>query len=58
MNEEHGYVEIQSPARVGEKVWVVPSHVCTAVNLHDEIAYGRGGKVEGRWRVAARGKVS
>lgn len=58
MNEEHGYVEIQSPARVGEKVWVVPSHVCTTVNMHDEIAYGRGGKVEGRWRVAARGKVT
>ena len=43
--------------RVGEIVWVVPSHVCATVNLHDEIAYGRGGRVEGRWKVAARGKV-
>ena len=57
MNEEHGYVEIKGPARVGEKVWVVPSHVCPTVNLHDEIWYGRSGKVEGSWRVAARGKV-
>lgn len=57
MNEEHGYVEIHGPARVGEKVWVVPSHVCPTVNLHDEIWYGRGGKVEGSWEVAARGKV-
>jgi D-serine deaminase-like pyridoxal phosphate-dependent protein len=57
MNEEHGYVEIKDQARVGEKVWVIPSHVCATVNLHDEIWYGRGGKVEGKWKVAARGKV-
>src|SRR5258705_7520346 len=52
MNEEHGYVELAHPLtpspsgrgepapRVGEKVWVVPSHVCPTVNLHDEIEYG------------------
>jgi D-serine deaminase-like pyridoxal phosphate-dependent protein len=57
MNEEHGYVKIGSPARIGEKVWVVPSHVCATVNMHDEVAYGRRGKVEGTWRVAARGRV-
>ncbi|HEY7192791.1 MAG TPA: alanine racemase [Gemmatimonadales bacterium] len=58
LNEEHGYVEIDgTPPRVGEKVWVVPSHCCAAVNLHDEIWYGRGGRVEGSWRVAGRGKV-
>jgi len=57
LNEEHGYVEIDGPPRVGEKVWVVPSHVCATVNLHDEIWYGRRGRVEGSWRVAARGKV-
>ena len=59
LNEEHGYVEIDGRGgpRVGEKVWVVPSHVCATVNLHDEIWYGRGGRVEGSWKVAARGKV-
>ena len=70
MNEEHGYVEphplTPSPfgrggtnrePRVGEKVWVVPSHVCATVNLHDEIWYGRRGRVDGSWKVAARGKV-
>ena len=57
MNEEHGYVEIDGKPRVGEKVWVVPSHVCATVNLHDEIWYGRRGRVEGSWKVAARGKV-
>jgi D-serine deaminase-like pyridoxal phosphate-dependent protein len=57
LNEEHGYVEIHEPARIGEKVWLVPSHVCPTVNLHDEIWYGRGGRVEGSWKVTARGKV-
>jgi D-serine deaminase-like pyridoxal phosphate-dependent protein len=57
LNEEHGYVEIHGPARIGEKVWVVPSHVCPTVNLHDEIWYGRDARVQGSWKVAARGKV-
>ena len=57
LNEEHGYVETDDPARVGEKVWVVPSHCCATVNLHDGIWYGRHGRVEGSWQVAARGKV-
>ena len=66
MNEEHGYVKVdgvaagsdgKAPATIGEKVWVIPSHVCATVNMHDEIAYGRAGKVEGTWRVAARGRV-
>jgi D-serine deaminase-like pyridoxal phosphate-dependent protein len=57
LNEEHGYVEIHEPARLGEKVWLVPSHVCPTVNLHDQIWYGRNGRVEGSWKVAARGKV-
>ena len=57
LNEEHGYVETDDPGRVGEKVWVVPSHCCATVNLHDEIWYGRRGRVEGSWQVVARGKV-
>ena len=57
MNEEHGYVRIGSRAKIGEKVWIVPSHVCATVNMHDEIAFGRLGRVEGTWKVAARGKV-
>lgn len=57
MNEEHGYVKVDSPARIGEKVWAIPSHVCATVNMHDEVAYGRRGQVEGAWKVAARGRV-
>jgi hypothetical protein len=25
--------------------------------MHDEVHYGRGGKVEGSWKVVARGRV-
>lgn len=65
MNEEHGYVSIahnsdggEGPKpKIGEKVWVVPSHVCSTVNMHDEIFYGREGRVEGSWKVTARGRV-
>ena len=58
MNEEHGYVGIDgTPPRVGDRIWVVPSHCCATVNLHDEIWYGRRGQIEGSWQVAARGKV-
>jgi len=58
MTEEHGHVALNGgSAKVGEKLWVIPSHVCPTVNLQDEIWYGRDGKVEGRWGVAARGKI-
>src|SRR5688572_26724006 len=57
VNEEHGYVKMDGKDKVGEKLWVIPSHVCATVNMHDEIYYGRGGKVDGSWKVTARGKV-
>src|SRR3989442_4231689 len=57
LNEDHGYVEIDRKPRVGEKAWMVPSQVCATVNLHDDIWYGRRGRVEGSWKFAARGKV-
>ena len=58
LNEEHGYLTVSGRnPRVGEKLWVIPSHVCATVNMHDEIAYGRAGRVDGTWKVAARGRV-
>ncbi len=58
MTEEHGHVALNGgSAKVGEKVWVIPSHVCPAVNLQDELWYGRHGQVEGKWVIAARGKI-
>lgn len=58
MNEEHGVVRLGSSAspRIGEKLRFIPNHVCTTVNLSDELIGVRGDRVEVIWPVAARGK--
>lgn len=57
VNEEHGYVRGSDVDRltVGERIAFVPAHVCTVVNLANEVVVVRGGRVESRWPVDARG---
>ncbi len=43
---------------VGDRVVVVPNHVCTVVNLVDELHVVRDGQVAERWPVDARGRNS
>jgi D-serine deaminase-like pyridoxal phosphate-dependent protein len=60
LNEEHGYLDISGSNhrfRVGEILTVIPNHVCTCVNMHDEVFTLRNDEVLGSWRVAARGKI-
>lgn len=60
LNEEHGYLDITGSTHrfhVGEVLTVIPNHVCTCVNMHDEVFLHRGGEAAGSWRVAARGKI-
>jgi D-serine deaminase-like pyridoxal phosphate-dependent protein len=60
LNEEHGYLDITKSThefRVGEVLTVIPNHVCTCVNMHDEVFTIRQSEVTGCWRVAARGKI-
>jgi D-serine deaminase-like pyridoxal phosphate-dependent protein len=60
MNEEHGFVDAKASPhkwKVGEKVRVIPNHVCVAVNLHERIYGCRGDQVIERWEVEARGKL-
>jgi len=60
LNEEHGHLDITRsthPFHVGEVLTVIPNHVCTCVNMHDEAFLLRQGEVVGSWRVAARGKI-
>ncbi len=60
MNEEHGYVDISKAERkfhVGERLHVLPNHVCTAVNLQERIYGVRGDEVVEVWAVAGRGKI-
>jgi D-serine deaminase-like pyridoxal phosphate-dependent protein len=59
-SEEHGHLNIQNSNRqykVGERLTLVPNHVCSTVNMHDEIYGVRGSTVEKMWQVAGRGKV-
>ena len=60
LSEEHGHLNIERSERryrVGDRLSVVPNHVCSTVNMHDEIYGARGERVECVWRVEARGKV-
>ena len=57
--EEHGVGHLASdpaPLSIGERLEVIPLHVCSAVNLFD-VAYGiRNGNVERTIPIAARGR--
>jgi len=58
MNEEHGFVRLAPGCapQVGDKMAFFPNHVCTAVNLSDELVVVREGIVQHVWPVAARGR--
>lgn len=60
LTEEHGHLNVERSerhCRVGDRLSIIPNHVCTTVNMHDEIYGVRGGQVETVWRVEGRGKV-
>ena len=60
LNEEHGIVDLSRCATkpvVGERLRIVPNHVCVVSNLHDEVAVSQGGELVAMWPVAARGKT-
>ncbi len=59
MSEEHGVLDLSATSwrpRVGERVRVIPNHVCIVVHLNDTIAGVRGDVVETSWPVVARGR--
>jgi len=59
LNEEHGFVRLSNPDRefeVGERVEVIPYHICPVINLFDEMVGIRNGRVEVVWPILARGK--
>jgi D-serine deaminase-like pyridoxal phosphate-dependent protein len=60
MNEEHGFIDITRAGRkfaVGDRVHIVPNHICVCVNLHERVYGLRGKTVEQIWEVDARGKL-
>lgn len=60
MNEEHGFIDVSHAERqfaVGDRVHIVPNHICVAVNLHERVYGIRGDQVEEVWQVEGRGKL-
>jgi len=60
MNEEHGFLDVRGCGRnfeIGERLRIVPNHVCVAMNLHEQVYGIRGDEVQQVWRVEGRGKL-
>jgi D-serine deaminase-like pyridoxal phosphate-dependent protein len=60
MSEEHGHLNVEAcpgELKVGDRMRFVPNHVCTTVNMHDEVWGVRGEEVVQHWPVAGRGRV-
>src|SRR5215211_7170038 len=59
LTEEHGMLALgcDCDLGVGDTIEIIPNHICSTVNLHDEVyLVDEGGTLE-EVRVAARGKV-
>jgi D-serine deaminase-like pyridoxal phosphate-dependent protein len=57
LSEEHGLIDVSKTdlrLRIGDRVRVVPNHVCVSVNLHPHLLAVRGNQVVGTWEVARR----
>jgi D-serine deaminase-like pyridoxal phosphate-dependent protein len=61
LNEEHGIVDLsrcRDKPGIGDRVRVIPNHVCVVSNLFDRVHMIENGEVVGSMPVAARGKLS
>jgi D-serine deaminase-like pyridoxal phosphate-dependent protein len=60
LSEEHGHLIIpESPAtKVGDRLRIIPNHVCPCINLHDRVFVVQEDLVIDEWKVAGRGKVA
>lgn len=59
LSEEHGLLDLGRTdwrPQVGERVRVVPNHVCVSVHLHERVYGVEQGTIVQQWPVAARGR--
>lgn len=58
LTEEHGHVRVARGDRLelGDRVRIVPNHVCVVSNLFDAFWVARDGAAFDRWPVSARGR--
>jgi D-serine deaminase-like pyridoxal phosphate-dependent protein len=59
VNEEHGYVRgaAVEALRIGERIRFMPAHVCTVINLTNDVSVIESGEVVDTWIVEARGRT-
>lgn len=60
LSEEHGHLNVlaaRTRPKLGERLRIVPNHICTCINLHDRIYGCSGEDVVEQWQVEGRGKV-
>jgi D-serine deaminase-like pyridoxal phosphate-dependent protein len=60
MNEEHGFFDVTQAERkwrIGERLRILPNHICVAMNLHEQVYGVRGDEVVDVWKVEGRGKL-
>jgi D-serine deaminase-like pyridoxal phosphate-dependent protein len=60
MNEEHGFIDLRNVRHefsVGDRVRIIPNHICVCMNLHEKVYGVRGDQVVAEWRVEGRGKL-
>ena len=60
LSEEHGRLLQKGgdcTLEIGDTMRFIPGHVCTTMNLHDEIYATRDGRVVDVWPITGRGKV-
>ena len=58
LSEEHGVLDLSRTdwrPRIGERVRIVPNHVCVSVNLQTKLTGIRGERIEREWSTDARG---
>lgn len=61
LSEEHGVVDLtQSPEEpeIGDKVQILPNHVCPVVNLYDRFYFLRNDTMTNQVEISGRGKVT
>lgn len=60
LSEEHGVIEMPTASdwpRVGERLRIIPNHVCVVSNLFDTVTLISGDEVRGTLPVASRGRT-
>ena len=60
LSEEHAHLLVPDniPLRVGDRLSVIPNHICPRINLQDHVFLISGDQVIDQWNVTARGMVT